>query len=278
MEVLNTIEKMTLLVSTGIVCLANLFVMLERAKKSEQHLLHTIIQKLLGLKNTFFVFCLIVAMSSCSSGKFLNRKYTIGRFAENVKSLKHNSICVDTTKLYSSLNNPIEFKKSSVILNAFSGKDIINQKVESNIKKDSIFIFNGKGRNKTVVVKNDLLTVVTHIDRNGKRVKSKIVTPIVAEKIKKNQIAKIKAFSIMSLCFALIPVLGFAFAITAKKLIKQSKKTNPFPYIDHYNVISNVGLGLSIIPSLIFVCAAVFLIFAIIMFALGSSAMAVIPI
>jgi hypothetical protein len=37
MENLNTIEKITLLVSTSIVCLANLFVLIERTKKSEKH-------------------------------------------------------------------------------------------------------------------------------------------------------------------------------------------------------------------------------------------------
>ncbi|MES2762417.1 MAG: hypothetical protein V4677_09420 [Bacteroidota bacterium] len=46
METLNTIEKITLLVSTGIVCLANLFVLLERAKKSEKQKSNNI-QKLL---------------------------------------------------------------------------------------------------------------------------------------------------------------------------------------------------------------------------------------
>ena len=45
METLNNIEKITLLVSTSIVCLANLFVMIEKTKKSEKHTLNTIIQK-----------------------------------------------------------------------------------------------------------------------------------------------------------------------------------------------------------------------------------------
>ncbi len=276
METLNTIEKITLLVSTSIVCLANLFVLIERTKKSEKNTLYNIIQKLLGLKNTFFVFVIIIIMSSCSGGKFLNRKYTTGRFTENVKSLKHNTVYVDTTKRYSSLNNSIELKKSPLILNDISEKEIINIKVESIIKKDSIFIINRRGRNKTVVIKNELPTVVTHIDRNGKRVKSKTLTPIVAEKVKRNQVAKIKAFSIMSLCFALIPALGFAFAITAKKLLKQSKKLNPFDNINKYNVITNIGFGLSIIPTLILVLFAALLIFALCMLLFGGGTLVVI--
>ncbi len=276
METLNTIEKITLLVSTSIVCLANLFVLIEKTKKSEKPSTQSIIQKLLGLKNTFFVFAFMVVMSSCSGHKFSNRKYTSGRFVEHKKSLTHNIVYVDTTKRYSSLNNNIELKKSPVILNDISEKEIINKKVESIIKKDSIFIISRKGRNKTVVVKNDLPTVITHIDRNGKRVKSKIVTPIVAEKIKRNQVAKIKAFSIMSLCFALIPALGFAFAITAKKLIKQSKKLNSFDNINKYNVITNIGFGLSIIPTVILLLFAALLIFALFMLLFGGGTLVVI--
>ena len=47
METLNTIEKITLLVSTSIVCLANLFVLIEKTKKSEKHTVQNITQKLL---------------------------------------------------------------------------------------------------------------------------------------------------------------------------------------------------------------------------------------
>ena len=93
-----------------------------------------------GLQNKVFVFCLIVVMSSCSGHKFLNRKYTSGRFIENKKSLTHNTIYVDTTKYYSSSNNQLELKKTSTISTNISEKEIINKKVESIIKKDSIFI------------------------------------------------------------------------------------------------------------------------------------------
>lgn len=275
METLNIIEKMALLLSTGIVGLINFLILIERTK-ADKSKFDSFFHRLSGIKNTFFVLCLIVLMSSCSGSKFLNRKYTSGRFIQNVQSLKHNSVYADTTTSYSSLNSNIKLKKSPVSLNEISDKEITNKKVESIIKKDSIFIFNKKGRNKTIVVKNHLPTVITHIDRNGKRVKSKILATEIAEKIKRNQIAKVKAFSIMSLCFSLIPALGFAFAITAKRLIKQSRKTNPFENINKYNVLANIGFGLSIIPTLILLLFAALLIFALCMLLFGGGTLVVI--
>lgn len=53
MENINIIEKITLLISTGIVCLANLFVLLESIKKSKKDLNNMIGQKLMALKNIF---------------------------------------------------------------------------------------------------------------------------------------------------------------------------------------------------------------------------------
>lgn len=57
METLNNIEKIALLVSTGIVFLANLFVMLERAKKREKQNGNSAIQKhiTINLKTTFII-------------------------------------------------------------------------------------------------------------------------------------------------------------------------------------------------------------------------------
>lgn len=104
MENLNSIEKITLLVSTSIVCLANLFVLIERTKKSEKHIVFLIIQKLLGFKNTFFVLCFVVLMSSCSGTKFLNRKYTKGVFFDNKSSLVHNKKVLENQKLVDSVS------------------------------------------------------------------------------------------------------------------------------------------------------------------------------
>ncbi len=162
MEALNNIEKITLLLSTSIVGLINFLVLIERTKNGERKV-DSFFQKLSGIKNTFFVLCLIVLMSSCSGSKFLNRKYTSGRFTENVKSLKHNTVYVDSTKRYSSLNNPIELKKSPISLNEISEKEMINKKVESIIKKDSIFITKRKGRDKRIIKRGKFeKTIVIH--------------------------------------------------------------------------------------------------------------------
>ena len=56
METLNNIEKIALLISTSIVCLANLFVLIEQTKKSDKHVITLFFEKVLGLKNTFFVW------------------------------------------------------------------------------------------------------------------------------------------------------------------------------------------------------------------------------
>lgn len=104
MENLNSIEKITLLVSTSFVCLANLFVLIERTKKSEKHIVFLIIQKLLGIKNTFFILSLIVVMSSCSGTRFLNRKYTRGVFFDNKSSLVHNKKVLENQKLVDSVS------------------------------------------------------------------------------------------------------------------------------------------------------------------------------
>ena len=225
MDALNTIEKITLLVSTSIVCLANLFVLIERTKKSEKHAFHTIIQKLLGLKNTFFVFALIFVMSSCSSGKFLNRKYTMGRFTENVKSLKHNTIYVDTTKSYAYVSDPMELKKSSISLNNIPDKEIINNKVESIIKKDSIFIFKKRGRNKVTVVKNSLPNVTVIVQGDKRTVKQAKKIDFDYEKTRRK--ARAKKLYKYSLILSFIPFVGFIIAITAKKSIKKYQTEFP---------------------------------------------------
>ena len=53
----------------------------------------------------------ILFLSSCSSTSFINRKYTTGVFLQPNKTLKHNTINVDTSKRYASLNQSVELKK-----------------------------------------------------------------------------------------------------------------------------------------------------------------------
>jgi hypothetical protein len=121
METLNSIEKITLLVSTSIVCLANVFVLIERSKKSEKHIVFLVIKKLLGFKNTCFILSFIVVMSSCSGTKFLNRKYTRGMFFDNTSFLAHNKISaanqntVDSVFVSSSELNLIPSDSNTVV-------------------------------------------------------------------------------------------------------------------------------------------------------------------
>lgn len=253
METLNNIEKITLLVSTSIVCLANLFVLIERTKKTEKHTLQNIIQKQLGLKNTFFIFCLIVITSSCSSGKFLNRKYTMGRFTENVKSLKHNTIYVDTTKSYAYVSRRIELKKSSISLNNIPDKEIINQKVESNIKKDSIIIIRKPGRDKKTVIKNGLKNDTVYMNKNLQVIPKnkssfKVKDPVV---VKENELKIIKSMSKLCLWFSVIPFCGIIFSRITLKKIKNYKKKFPQENTKVYSRRVNLAIAISIITLLI---------------------------
>ena len=86
----------------------------------------------------------ILFLSSCSSTSFINRKYTTGIFLQHSKTLKHNTINVDTTKQYASLNHGIELTKP--ITTDDDNKEIINTLTNSIVKKDSFFIFQKKGR------------------------------------------------------------------------------------------------------------------------------------
>jgi hypothetical protein len=136
MENLNSIEKITLLVSTSIVCLANLFVLIERTKKSGKHFVFLIIQKLLGFKNTFFILSLIVVMSSCSGTRFLNRKYTRGMFFDNKSSLVHNKKVLENQKLVDSVSvSSNEFYSMSSDSNTVV-KEIIEVTCEQNITEN----------------------------------------------------------------------------------------------------------------------------------------------
>ena len=55
----------------------------------------------------------ITLLTSCSGSKFINRKYTNGRFIEHKSYLNHNTTFVDSTKQYASLSHVIELLKPS---------------------------------------------------------------------------------------------------------------------------------------------------------------------
>jgi len=106
-------------------------------------------------------------------------------------------------------------------------------------------------------VKNNLPNVTIHIDENGKKLYPKTLTPIEVENVQKRVIKKIKVCAILGLCLSLIPGIGFGFAITAKRNIKRIKNTNSFKGINNYNVISNIALGISVIPFLLVLYALI---------------------
>jgi hypothetical protein len=271
METLNAIEKTTLLVSTGIVWLANLFVMIDRIKNNATEPFKVDI-KLRTIKNAFFAFVLIGTLSSCSGGKFLSRKYTSGTYIQQVKSLKYNTVFADTNKAYSSADKEFKVVMSSQSSSQLIHTNIVDGLAGSVLKKDSIFIISRKGRNRKVVVKNNLPTVITHVDKKGNRIKTKVLSPLQADKVRANYETKIKVFSILALCLSLVPILGFIFARTARRLIRQNRETNSFKHINRYNAMSDIALGLSIIPSLMGVLLAAFIVFALVMFAFGGAA------
>jgi hypothetical protein len=276
MENINTIEKVTLIVSTSIVFLANLFVLLEGVKQNRKIHVNMVFQKLFTIKHTFFAAVLIFLLSSCADSKFLSRRYTSGRFMHCAKTLKHNTIIIDTAKVYASVNANVELNATLSDKSIRSNNDMMQMSASSIVRKDSIFIVSRKGRNKKIVLKNDLPTVITYVSKNGNRVKTKQLSPIQAEKTKKNYQTKIKVCSIVALCFFWIPFLGLLLSCTAKKIIRKNQLTNPFKNILKYKVISNIALGLSILPTLCGVLILAFLIFALGMLLFGGGTMVVI--
>lgn len=252
METINNIEKITLLVSTGIVCLTNLFVMLERAKKSAKQNSNNGIQKLLGFTNTFFAVVLIILMSSCSGSKFLNRKYTSGRFIEQKKSLTHNTFYVDTTKSYTTLSSKIELKRKPTILSSGSDKEVMDKKAESIIKKDSIFI---KKKNK----RDSIYGRISNTDNVVVIIKSKKPLQFIKGSVaNKFSIKKIKINCIVSFCLAFIPILGLVLNLTCHNRIKKYKKIFPEENIDKIKRINKIGLFISIFSLLVLIAYLIF--------------------
>ncbi len=253
---LNNIEKITLLLSTSIVGLINLLVLIERIKKSDKQFSNAIIQNLFGIKNTFLVLCIVVLISSCSTTKFSNRKYTFGRFTETVKTLKHNSVYIDTTKSYTSFNNNIELKKTHVVLNDISEKEIINKKVESLFKKDSVFICKKKGKDTKTVVKNNLPNVTIIVNGDKKTIKP--VKVIGYEKIKlKKKAQTIKLYK-QCLLLSVIPFVGLVFAKVVKRKVLKYKKEFPDDNEKFSTWKINLAITIGVFTSLIGIVALVY--------------------
>lgn len=254
METLNAFEKITLLISICIVAAANLFVLIEGIKNIRKN---SISLKLTTLKNAFFVFGLMIIISSCSGGKFLNRKYTSGKFNQNINNLTHNTVYTKSEKTYASLNNQVKLKHSFEVSEESLNKNIINAQVSSIIKKDSIFIIQKKGKNKVIVVKNNLPDVTIIVTGNQKIIKP--VKVIDQASIKSTKISKIKKFSKICLYLSFIPFLGFVYVITTRRIIKKYNKEYPVEKINYNTSRINLALVMSILTSIIGVIAFIYL-------------------
>ncbi len=214
------------------------------------------------IANIIFV---IILLSSCSSNKFLSRKYTTGFYNESHKSLKHNTIKSETDNSYASLNSTIELKKATSITEAQTEKEIINAKINSITKKDSIIHVKRKGKDARIIIKNNLPDVSVTIDENHQIVPEKLKVVDQAN-IKKRYENKIRKNANASLILAIIPLVGFVIALTALRMIRKYRTFYKSEDCDFYKDRSIVALCLSIIPTLLLVALVGLIIVALILF------------
>lgn len=205
------------------------------------------------MKTILYIVFISILMSSCSGNKFLNRKYTAGFFTETHKNLTHNTIKTETEKRYTSLNSNIQLKKSNSINEFQSEKEIINAKVNSITKKDSIFHILKKGRDEIIVVKNDLPDVYVKINsKNNERITANKIklgqSPITKAQIEKD----LRVRTIIGLLVFFMPIMGILMAIQTKRRIRKYKQQYPDITYAHYRNLANLGMGLSILPNLAF--------------------------
>jgi len=221
----------------------------------------------------------MILFGSCTNSKFLNRKYTSGRFVEYTKNIKHNTISTDQSKALASAN-PGAVVPLSVETKTESEKEIIDLKAESILKKDSVFIIRKRGRDKIIVHENNLVNDTVYLNENcqviAKKTSVKPKTKISEEKLKKKMEHKIKTVSTLALAFSLIPLLGFIFSLTAGKIIRKYEERYPAEEKQWAKVKTYTALALSIIPSLAAVLIVLALIFLLFMLVFGGAALVVI--
>ena len=177
----------------------------------------------------------ITLLTSCSGSKFINRKYTSGRFIEHKSSIKHNTVFVDTTKLYASTSNVIELLKPSNSLETNTDKEIINTITNNILKKDSIFRIQRRGRDKLIIKKCDTKDVLIILNSHRKIIKIK-KTETLGNVDSENHtdlnysmncllIAK-RAFKCASILWFL-PLAGIILVARAIRKIKIAEAANP---------------------------------------------------
>ncbi len=200
----------------------------------------------------------ILLLSSCSSTSFINRKYTSGVFLQPNKSLKHNTISVDTSKRYASLNHTIELNKSVVSLTTNDEREIINTLTNSIIKKDTVFHLQRRGKDILFVKKciGKHVLVVLNKEQQILKVKSlpsyngiksfKIVSllnPQIA--LKKAELSSSLAFSL-----SLIPIIGLICSLIAFRKIKIAKLNNQESDFKKNKKLTISALAISLLSTL----------------------------
>jgi hypothetical protein len=189
------------------------------------------------MKTLFGASTLIVIalLTSCSGSKFMNRKYTNGRFIEHKSNIKHNTIFADTTKQYASSLNSIELIIPSNPIGTNTDKEIINAITNNILKKDSIFRIQRRGRDKIVIKKCDTKDILIILNSHRQIIKIKNTgnaTSTNAENNESNNYqlkSLVKAKRIMKIASKLIffPIAGIIMSALALKKINIASDANP---------------------------------------------------
>jgi len=211
----------------------------------------------------------ILILSSCSSTSFINRKYTVGIFLQPNKTLKHNTISVDTSKPYASLNQSIELKKADFKIDA--DKEIINTLTNSIVKKDSVFRILRRGRDDVFVKKCSGQHVLIVKNSENKIVKVKSLSEVnphnplfVKEDYKispEKSLEQVRKSIFLALGFCFIPAGGLVFAILAIRKLKWAKLKNPNYNFEGLKALLNIAAFFSFLIALVIALSA-FLYFA----------------
>jgi hypothetical protein len=252
METLDIIEKAVFLISICIVAAANFFVFFTEI----YHTKNTFRVNWILLKKMVLVLIVMCIISSCSGNKFINRKYTAGRFNEHLNSLVQADSHEREEKSFASLKNQIDLNKSFEISDDCFNKSFIDSKVSS-IKKDSIFIIQKKGKDKVTVVKNNLPDVRIIFQGNQKIIQPAKV--IDHGQIKYSKETKIQKYSKICLYLSFVPFLGFVFALTTKRIIKKYNRQYPGEKISYNRLRINLALAISILTSVIGIVILIYL-------------------
>lgn len=205
----------------------------------------------------------ILLLSSCSSTSFINRKYTSGVFLQPNKTLKHNTISVDTSKRYASLNHAIELIKPTISLTAIDDKEIINMLTNSIVKKDSVFHFQRRGRDGVLVKKCSGKHVLVVLNMGHQIVKVKpleVINPrnplFVKEESKispEKSLKRARRHIFLALGFCLIPMVGFVLVFIAMRKLKWAKVKNPNYDFERLKGMLNLAFFFSFLITLLFV-------------------------